>query len=206
MEEANGAATPMNTSVRLDLAEELGERKVDPKEYQAIWGSLMYIALATRPDIAFAVLALSRYNSQPRTSHLTAAKQVLRYLRKTANHCLHFNAGGSDNDGGITSCMDSDWANDSADRKSQGGHVFLCNDGAISWQSRKQDLVALPTTEAEYIACSEASREARWLCQLQRDMTGPNDSDGVEQMRIFSESRVTRCPDKHHGRKRHHEG
>ena len=119
----------------------------------------MYIALATRPDLAFAVSALSRYNSQPRTSHLEAAKRILRYLRKTADHYLHFN--GNDSDGEITGYTDSDWANDNADRKSQGGHVFLCNGGVISWQSRKQDLVALSTTEAQYIAYSEASREAR---------------------------------------------
>ena len=115
MEEANGAATPMNTSVRLDMAEELGEREVDPEKYQAIVGSLMYIALATRPD-SIRVSALSRYNSQPRTSHLTAAKRVLRYLRKTADHSLYFNGNG--NDGEITGYTDSDWANDSADRKS----------------------------------------------------------------------------------------
>ena len=54
----------------------------------------------------------------------------------------------------------TDWANDSADRKSQGGHMVVLNNGAILWQSRKQDLVAASTTEAEYIACSEASREA----------------------------------------------
>ena len=71
-------------------------------------GSLIYIALATRLDIAFAVSVLSRYNSQPRTSHLTAAKRVLRYLRKTADHCLHFNASGSDNDDEITGYTDSD--------------------------------------------------------------------------------------------------
>ena len=162
----------------------------------------MYIALATRPDIAFAVSALSHYNSQPRTSHLTAAKRVLCYPRKTADHCLHFNAGGSDNDGEITGYIDSDWANDSADRKSQGGHVFLYNGADISWQSRKQDLVALSTTEAEYIACSEASREARWLCQLQRDMTDSNDD--AEPMRIFSDSRGALAT--HHNYKRHHEG
>ena len=123
MEEANGAAIPMSTSVRLDLAEELGEREVDPKEYQAIVGSLMYITLATRPD------SIRSFGTE-----------------SIADHCLHFNG----NDGEITGYTDSDWANDSADRKSQGGHVFLCNGGAISWQSRKQDLVALSTTEAEY--------------------------------------------------------
>ena len=149
MHSAHGAATPMDVPVKLDLAKNRGEREVDPLEYQAIVGSLMYIALAT---------------------HLTVAKRVLRYLKSTAHHRLHFS--NSESNTGITGYTDSDWANDSADRKSQGGHVFILNNGAISWQSRKQDLVAASTTEAEYIACSEASREARWLRQLQRDVSG----------------------------------
>ena len=119
----------------------------------------MYVALATRPDISFAVSALSRYNSCPRTTHLTAAKRVLRYLKTTANHRLDFRAK-DDKDGDsngdaiayeIIGYTDLDLTNDCTDRKSQGGHVFLCNEGAISWQSRKQDLVA-SSTEAEYIA------------------------------------------------------
>jgi hypothetical protein len=64
------------------------------------------------------------------------------------------------------------WANDSADRKSQGGQVFLTSNGAISWQSRKQDLMPMSTLEAEYIACWVASREATWLLQLQKDIHG----------------------------------
>ena len=96
----------------------------------------------------------------------------------------------------IIGYTDSDWANDCTDRKSQGGHVFLCNGGAISWQSRKQDLVATSTTEAEYIACSEASREARWLRQLQRDVDGELDekpdsnskTSDHAPMRIFTDS------------------
>jgi len=68
--------------------------------------------------------------------------------------------------------MDSDWANDSADHKSQGGHVFLLSNGAVSWQSRKQDLIAMSTLEAEYIACPKGSREAKWLLQLYRDIHG----------------------------------
>ena len=70
-------------------AGQLGAREVDPAEYQAIVGSLMYVALAMRPDISFAVSALSRYNSCPRTTHLTAAKRVLRYLKTTSNYRLH---------------------------------------------------------------------------------------------------------------------
>ena len=103
MENAYVTATPMATDIKLDEAEKLGAREVDPAEYQAIVGSLMYVALATRPDILFAVSALSRYNSCPRTTHLTAAKRVLQYLKTTANHRLHFHAkdgdGNSNSDG-----------------------------------------------------------------------------------------------------------
>ena len=82
----------------------------------------------------YSVSALSRYNSRPFTSHLTAAKRVLRYLKTTAHHRLHF--GDSRSGGGkLTGYTDSDWAYDSKDRKSQGGHVFIIGGGAVSWQS-----------------------------------------------------------------------
>jgi hypothetical protein len=120
--------------VKLDVAEDCGEKELkDIKGYQAIVGSLMYAALATRPDTSFAVAALGRYNSRPFTSHLSAAKRVLQYLKSTADFRLHFSCTGSNDQ--LTGYMDSDWANDSADRKSQGGHVYPLNNGAVSWQS-----------------------------------------------------------------------
>jgi hypothetical protein len=189
MQDAQGVTTPMDPNVKLDLADDRGEKELDKenvKHYQAIVGSLMHAALAMRPDISYAVDALCQYNSRPFTSHMTAAKRVLQYLKATADFRLHFNGNGNVNGNGngngnygVVGFTDSDWASDSTDRKSQGGHVFLtCHDGgAISWQSRKQDLIALSTLEAEYIACSEASREARWLLQLQRDIHGsPSDA------------------------------
>jgi len=132
----------MEPNVKLDLAEDRGEKELkDVKGNQAIVGSLMYAALATRPDISFAVAALGRYNSRPFTSHLTAAKRVLQYLKSTADFRLHFSSTGSNDqltgsNDQLTGHTDSDWANDSADRKSQGGHVFLLSNGAVSWQSR----------------------------------------------------------------------
>ena len=96
MQNAHGASTPMYPNVKLDLAEDRGEKELkDNKGYQAIVGSLMYTALATRPDISFAVAALCRYNSRPFNSHLTAAKTVLQYLKSTANFRLHFSSTGS---------------------------------------------------------------------------------------------------------------
>jgi len=165
MQNAHGASTPMDPNVKLDLAEDWGEKELkDIKGYQAIVGLLMYAALATQHNISFAVAAICQYNSCPFASHLTAAKRVLQYLKSTADFRLHFSSTGSNDQ--LTGYTDLDWANDSADRKSQCGHVFLLSNGAVSWQSRKQDLIAMSTVEAEYISCSERSREAKWLLQL----------------------------------------
>jgi hypothetical protein len=80
MQNAHGASNPMDPNVKLDLAEDQVEKELkDIKGYQAIVGSLMYTALATQPDISFAVAALCRYNSRPFTSNLTAA--VKAYAR-----------------------------------------------------------------------------------------------------------------------------
>jgi len=78
---------------------------------------------------------------------------------------LHYNPP----DGNLIIYPDSEWANDSPDQTSQGGHILISN-GTISWQSRMQDIVAMSTVEAEYIACSEASREGKWLLQLCNDI------------------------------------
>jgi len=115
---------------------------------------------------------------------MTTAKRLLQYLKSTANFRLHFNGIGNGIDIGIDigihigidignsliGYSDSDWANDGADRKSQGGHVFLTSNGAISWQSWKQSLIAMTTLEAKIITCSEVSKEAKWLPQLQNDI------------------------------------
>jgi len=184
MEHTHGISTPIDPNVKLDLAEDWGEKELeDITDYQAVVGSLMYAALPTWPDISYAVAALSRYNSRPFTSHMTAANRVLQYLKSTADFRLHFNGNGigigngngigSDINNSLVGYSDSDWANDSADRKSQGGHVFLANNGgAVSWQSRKQGRIAMSTLEAKFIACSEASRKAKWSLQLQKDIHG----------------------------------
>ena len=130
MEHTHGVSTPMDPNITLDLAEDLGEKKLDDiTDYQAVMGSLMYAAHATQPDNLYAVAALSRHNSRPFTSHITAAKRVLQYLKSTADFRLHFNCNNISNS--LVGYSDSDWANDSADHKSQGGHVFLASNGAI---------------------------------------------------------------------------
>ena len=131
MQNAHGASTPMGINVELDLAEDRGEKELkDIQRYQTMIDSLMYEALATRPDISFAVTALCQYNSHPFTSHHTAAKRVLHYLKSTTDFQHHFNNTGSNVQ--LTGYMDTDWANNSPDRKSLGGNVFLFSKGAVS--------------------------------------------------------------------------
>jgi hypothetical protein len=136
----------------------------------------MYAALGTRPDISFPVTAICPYNSRPFTSHLTAANRVLQYLISTADFRLHFSSSSTGSNDQLTGYRDSDWANDSADCKSPGGHIFLLNNGAVLWQSRKQDLIAMSTHQAEYIACSNGFREVKWLLQLHGDIHGKDPS------------------------------
>jgi hypothetical protein len=170
MEDANTAPTPLHDKTTLE-AEPEGESEVDAGYYQSIVGSLSYAATATRPDIAFAVSALSRYSTRPFTSHLTAAKRVLRYLKGTADLKLVFPRSPTDSSP-LVGYTDSDFAGDINGRKSQGGYIFKAYSGPVSWKSYKQSMVALSTTEAEYVACSEAAREAQWLAKLHKDVVG----------------------------------
>ena len=178
MEDANTADTPLHHKTRLDSIPE-GEPEADPELYRSIVGSLGYAVQGTRPDLAYAVAALSRYSSKPYTTHMTAAKRVLRYLKKTADVNLVFpgpdrasDSGNASNSTVLFSYTDSDWASDRGDRKSQGGYVFQTYGTPVSWSSKKQTVVARSTTEAEYLACSEATREAQSLVYLHRDVTG----------------------------------
>ena len=134
--------------------------------YQSAVGSLMYAMIATRPDIAFAVGAVSRFMSNPGNKHWEAVKLILRYLCGTKNRCLCLGGGNVS----IIGYTDSDYAGCSDSRKSTSGYIFQFMGGAISWRSRLQKCTALSTTEAEYVAASEACKEAVWLSRLACDM------------------------------------
>jgi len=160
------------------------DKMANRKEYLSMVGSLMYAALGSRPDIAFSVTALSRYNVQPLEMHATAAKRVLRYLKSTSEFRIHYRRLPShiqshDMPINIIGYTDSDWAGNLTTRKSVGGCVFglgyinvseeLVMSGLIHWQAKSQSVVALSTLEAEYIACSHATRESLWLKRMLKE-------------------------------------
>jgi Reverse transcriptase (RNA-dependent DNA polymerase)/Pol polyprotein, beta-barrel domain len=142
------------------------ETPLDKREqtrYQSIVGSLLYAALTTRPDIAFAVNELGRFNAQANRFHMLAARHVLRYLAGSADQGLVFRLHGSPQDIKPEIYTDSSWANDLETRRSTSGMVVKFNGNVVSWSSRKQRTVAISSTEAEYMAASEATSEALWL-------------------------------------------
>jgi hypothetical protein len=128
--------------------------------YASAIGSIMYAMLCTRPDVAHAISLTSRYQSDPGLEHWTAVKNILKYLRRTKDMFLVY--GGEEEL--VASCyVDASFDTDPDDSKSQSGYVFVMNGGAVSWRSSKQSVVARSTTEAEYIAASEAAEEAVWM-------------------------------------------
>ena len=138
----------------------LEEREIMRKvPYALAVGSLMYAMLCTRPDFSHAVSVTSRYQSNPGMDHWIAMKNILKYLRRTKDMFLIYGGGELRVDG----YTNSDFQTDVDDRKSTSGYVFTLNGGAVSWKSCKQDTTADSTTEAEYIAASEAAKESVWI-------------------------------------------
>ena len=130
--------------------------------YALAVGSLMYAMLCTRPDICYAMSIVSRYQSNLGSEHWTVVKHILKYLNRTKHYFLVF--GGEDLT--VQRYTDSDFQFDIDDRKSISRFVFTLGKGAISWRSCKQDTIADSTTKAEYIATSEAAKEAVWISQV----------------------------------------
>jgi hypothetical protein len=164
MQEAKSLSTPLSASVKLTKEGELLDRGT--YGYSQLIGSLMYLSVCTRPDIAQAVGALARYMACPTVVHWQSAKGVLRYLSGTANYGINF--GGSKT--GLEAYTDADFAGDIDTRRSTTGYVFILNGGAISWSSRLQQTVAASTTEAEYMAAASATKEGLWLRKLLNDL------------------------------------
>ncbi|WJZ98887.1 hypothetical protein VitviT2T_017379 [Vitis vinifera] len=123
--------------------------------HASVVGSLMYVMVCTRLDIAYAVGVVSRFLSNPGRLHWEVVKWIMRYLRGTFKLKLTF---GSEKPV-LIGYTDSDMAEDVDNRRYTSGYLMIFLGGAVSWQSRLHKCVALSTTEVEYIAAAEACKE-----------------------------------------------
>ncbi|GJT45509.1 hypothetical protein Tco_0954224 [Tanacetum coccineum] len=144
----NGTQKPM-------LNDEIGE-EVDVHMYRSMIGSLMYLT-SSKPDIMFAVCACARYQVNPKVSHLHAVKRIFRYLKGQTKLGLWYP---KDSPFDLVAYTDSDYAGASLDRKSTTGGCQFLGSRLISWQCKKQTVVANSTTEAEYVAASKKAKKS----------------------------------------------
>ena len=178
MQNAKPVSTPLGVHFRLSKEQSPKTEKertyMEKVPYASAIGSLMYAMVCTRPDIAQAVGAVSRYMNNPGKVHWEAVKWILRYLRGTTEKALCFKGG----DTTLTGYVDADLAGNVDIRKSTTGYVYTLGGTAVSWVSQLQKIVALSTTEAEYVAVTEASKEMVWLQNFLEEL-GKKQEDNI---------------------------
>jgi len=159
-------ATPMDAKIAYKLVPNPNKASLDTiKWFQALIGSLLYLTLATRLDIAYSVIKLSRFASNPSEIHISAGKRILRYLKGTINYGIIYyrTLNNSPINYYISGYTDADYAGDLNTAKSTTGYIFFYANGPISWKSKLQTIIAQSTTEAEYIAINTATKEAIYI-------------------------------------------
>ena len=164
-------ANPANTPLPEKYEPMASTGKSNPRlrsQYQLVIGSLLYLMLGTRPDIAFAVIKMSQFSANPTEDHLNHAKYIFRYLRGNRNYGIEYKRSSSLK---VEAYSDADWASDKNDRKSCTGFFVLFNASPVSWVSRKQKTVATSATEAEYMSLSDASKQVCWATTLLKELT-----------------------------------
>ena len=159
MDDCKLIKTPMPTNGHLDLDE--GGKSVDQTLYRSMIGSLLYLT-ASRPDIMFSVCMCARFQANPKESHISAVKRILRYLKHTPSIGLWYPKGASFT---LLGYSDSDFAGCRVDRKSTSGGCHLLGHSLVSWSSKKQNFVALSTAEAEYIAARACCAQILYMKQ-----------------------------------------
>jgi len=162
MTESKPVATPIEPGIKLKKDNQSHGDDKEDRPYKQLVGALMYLAICTRPDIAHAISYLSQFCACNDESHWKAAKRVLRYLKGTVDVGIVFTRTSTP----LVGYVDADWANCPDDRRSYTGYAFILGGSPVSWESRKQRTVALSSTEAEYMALSEAAKEAIYLKRL----------------------------------------
>ena len=191
------SSAPLSKSQEPSKLEDIARMKNIP--YREAVGSLMYAAMGTRPDIAFAMSIVAQFSENPGWAHWEAVKRIYKYLLGTNE--LELTYGGEQR--GLEEYVDADGALQEH-RRAITGYVFMIDSdgGAVSWSSKKQELVTLSTTEAEYVAQTHAAKEAIWFRRLLTDLFDSVDTPTT----LFSDSKsaIALAKDGHyHARTKH---
>jgi len=196
--------TPMDPGTKLSSAmspttpEETAAMKNIP-DMSAV-GSIMYLSVTTRPDIAYAVGVLYRFNQNPGMAHWKAVKHLFRYLKGTMDHQLIFAPSPSNELFEFFS--DADHTGNSDNGKSTSGYLVRMGTGAVSWSSKLQTIVTLSTTEAEYVVAVHAGKEVIWFRQFLTELGYSFNTPSILHLDNQSAISVSKNPE-HHGCMKH---
>jgi hypothetical protein len=179
--DCNPTLTSMEEKLKLSRGSTTEE--VDATQYRRLVRSLRYLA-HTRSDLAFSVGYVSRFMQRPTTEHQQAMKRIICYVAGTLDHALYYPR--CPGEAHLVGYSDSDHAGDIDISKSTSRILFLFGKCLVSWQSVKQQVVALSSCETEYIAASTASTQAIWLVRLLSDLLGRD--TGAVELRVDSKS------------------
>ena len=174
MSDCKSAPTPLPAGCKLSTIDcpQVGSQEWTDMQllpYRRLIGSLMYLSGTTRPDLAFAMSQLSRFNNNPGKAHWNAALHVLKYLKGTKTVGLRYDKGNSNFD--LCGYCDSDYAGCPDTCRSTGGFVFKLSGCAITWGAKRQTSVAQSSSEAEYVSTGVAALEATWLREFLEELT-----------------------------------
>ena len=163
-------STPMDTHENWEYQEgDIALNEEEKRTCQSAIGSLIYLMLGSRPDLAFSINKLAQYSANPTQRHWKGIKRILRFMKATVNAKLvlgrrHNGTSGSDgypdSSNVVEGYFDAAYMDNTNDRHSTMGYMFFVGGSPVSWMSKKQRVVALSTTEAEYLAGTEATKEA----------------------------------------------
>ncbi|KMQ92933.1 integrase core domain protein [Lasius niger] len=193
MNEAKAVSVPADPHSALCPVEK--NEYVSNVPYREAVGSLMFVAIVSRPDIAFAVNTASKFLNNHDQSHWQAVKRIFAYLVGTADLGIEYRSSGSESK--LVGFSDADYAGDLETRRSTTGYLFSLASGPVTWSSRRQKIVTLSTTEAEYIAASSAAKEAVWLRNLLDEVGYRCDSPTVLYVDNQSAIKIAKNPEFH---------
>ena len=206
MSDCKPVSTPMEPGLRLSASQcsandEEKEAMASVPYINAV-GALMYLAIATRPDIAYTVSVLSRFNSNPGPEHWKAVKHLFRYLKGTMDYSLTYLPSASPTNERFEVYSDADHGGNPDTGKSTSAYVIKMGTGAVSWSSKLQSIVALSTTEAEYVSAVSAGSEAIWVRQLLTELGYKPSGPSTLHLDNQSAMQVAKNPE-HYGRMKH---
>ncbi|XP_050896978.1 secreted RxLR effector protein 161-like [Lathyrus oleraceus] len=163
MDSCKVTSTPMGSRLYVDQDE--SSVSIDITKYLGMVGSLLYLTVS-HPNIMFSVCLCACFQANPKESHLTVVKRIIKYLKGTTNVGLWYPKGGICN---LVGYSDADYAGSKTDRKSTRGTCHILGNALVSWACKKQACVALSIAKVEYIAADNCCAQILWLNQQLRD-------------------------------------